>query len=1215
MYSFVWYRIAVSHRSSDGRLTVILTANGCPPQISYIVGVMPGCALYVGGDIALGGFVRLPRYAKKNFVYPGISAGNSDDLSRFSGYMDDFRIWTIPQTDDVIINNTYVSMQDVIPGLKYSLVFDEHRGNLAMTEYFCKCGLQDNVSLTCDIPVMVTPATEQDDSVAGMRRARRAGTPVVSSVPLEVSDAPVKVVNNSVCVFYDSGLKADAYAVCGQFLSLTVNPDGELQRHCSTAPTQMNFYYDQCLCAVARRLDPLAHLVDVCAFANWCVNTVPTAPKDLLLMYCDGHVEAAVTKPPEKSSNFQASIDWWIPLVCILALVVVAMVLVYERHKAQIAAAKAEAQRIADFKAMEAMLNGQASPFSPSLPPLIIFTAPMDPVVLAAEVATSTEMAVLNGILMGIKWMHIEVEVMGKQVNFRVNGKLIGTKIIPVKVWDGDGPIRVGQRDGGKYAFKGELKSLNVRESILTQNKNGFTAELNDEPVDVTAYAKNKDNRVKKGSVDQSYQFDGTSGCVLTCPDDAQPIIEEWFSISADIRPSKDCKGYIINKSTLDNKQRYWGLVYTSSSSGSQLQFYYRPQASDQTPVTQVRVVAMNISGDYKDGTLDKENIMVAEPRPELVAQVDDYNKRADVVEKRLSTFVQRRSSRTSVKMQNVDVVVKTAPQRKPSIFGFQAHNSNEIVEDMSFDPFDQEAINDRFGSNESSSSFAAVASSNAASGYLTIGAADDSADDRALALSEVIKQPWMHIEVEVFKNIATFRVDGETIGTRETCSPLNNPIHDGTGVLAIGRRDNGKHFLKGEMKCLYYRSAEEEESLDVHDPVELVMSSRIHDWLANSQKTSSDGVVYDGIIKESKYFVGDKESYLTLPDQYQPDHANLDWFSISVEVRTTPTAKGFIFTKNSPDNKSIYYGLGLVKSPEGCSIQFYYRPKTLVAGHHMISCEIGTHSAAPLDKDNLIARSDKVEKSESIGLLSRVRASFRRPSVSDAMPEKTVSRERGPSLIEEYELDNVQSSPGSQHSSLSQETSLRSIQPAVPAPVPIAAKHQEQITYEASSSPSKDVEDAVANEPVYAQVIKKEKTLTPKISPVPELTDTAVATALAVAAPVVNGYAPVDEMAEDLRVETYCYVTYDFEAEGAGEIALKEGEQVLIINKEGNGTGWWLGKNLASGLTGVFPSAYVEEVDEEDDSFDPAPVVETPRTPPTANKQIGRKGTVFGFD
>ncbi|CAG8460571.1 28159_t:CDS:2 [Gigaspora margarita] len=52
--------------------------------------------------------------------------------------------------------------------------------------------------------------------------------------------------------------------------------------------------------------------------------------------------------------------------------------------------------------------------------------------------------------------------------------------------------------------------------------------------------------------------------------------------------------------------------------------------------------------------------------------------------------------------------------------------------------------------------------------------------------------------------------------------------------------------------------------------------------------------------------------------------------------------------------------------------------------------------------------------------------------------------------------------------------------------------------------------------------------------------------------------------------------VTYDYDAEEEGEISLKEGTTITILEKTDDG--WWRGKN-EQGETGLFPSTYVTEI------------------------------------
>ncbi|XP_075990744.1 FCH and double SH3 domains nervous wreck isoform X2 [Anticarsia gemmatalis] len=81
---------------------------------------------------------------------------------------------------------------------------------------------------------------------------------------------------------------------------------------------------------------------------------------------------------------------------------------------------------------------------------------------------------------------------------------------------------------------------------------------------------------------------------------------------------------------------------------------------------------------------------------------------------------------------------------------------------------------------------------------------------------------------------------------------------------------------------------------------------------------------------------------------------------------------------------------------------------------------------------------------------------------------------------------------------------------------------------------------------------------------------------------PKVEEPAKAAEQAEpQLPTLGYCFALYDYDAEGADELMLEEGQIIRIVSRDAHGVddGWWRGE--ANGITGNFPSLIVEECDE----------------------------------
>ncbi|XP_032526366.2 protein nervous wreck isoform X1 [Danaus plexippus] len=102
-----------------------------------------------------------------------------------------------------------------------------------------------------------------------------------------------------------------------------------------------------------------------------------------------------------------------------------------------------------------------------------------------------------------------------------------------------------------------------------------------------------------------------------------------------------------------------------------------------------------------------------------------------------------------------------------------------------------------------------------------------------------------------------------------------------------------------------------------------------------------------------------------------------------------------------------------------------------------------------------------------------------------------------------------------------------------------------------------------------------------------------------------------VEEKPKSLPTLGYCFSLYDYDAEGADELNLEEGQIIRIVSRDAHGVddGWWQGE--ANGVIGNFPSLIVEECDEHgeplsggDDDWTPPdsapPVFVSPPESPT---------------
>ena len=61
--------------------------------------------------------------------------------------------------------------------------------------------------------------------------------------------------------------------------------------------------------------------------------------------------------------------------------------------------------------------------------------------------------------------------------------------------------------------------------------------------------------------------------------------------------------------------------------------------------------------------------------------------------------------------------------------------------------------------------------------------------------------------------------------------------------------------------------------------------------------------------------------------------------------------------------------------------------------------------------------------------------------------------------------------------------------------------------------------------------------------------------------------------LSQDSKPGDILMVVHDFKARSADELTLRRGERIVLVElDDGFGDGWYLGKHLRSGVTGLFP-------------------------------------------
>jgi hypothetical protein len=164
------------------------------------------------------------------------------------------------------------------------------------------------------------------------------------------------------------------------------------------------------------------------------------------------------------------------------------------------------------------------------------------------------------------EWMRIEVEVNDQDCSFIVDGKDLGAQRLAAPVWDAvEGDMSIGQREPGRFPFHGQMKTLRVYESHLESQgeEKPPVSVLNDDYTDLLVNGENLYDAVEIR--DECFVFTGTTTSYLSVPPSVHPDVKTHFKIDCEIRPTKDCKGYIVAKTDPSATTRYWALAICRS--------------------------------------------------------------------------------------------------------------------------------------------------------------------------------------------------------------------------------------------------------------------------------------------------------------------------------------------------------------------------------------------------------------------------------------------------------------------------------------------------------------------------------------------------------------------------------------------------------------------------------------------------------------------------
>jgi hypothetical protein len=197
-------------------------------------------------------------------------------------------------------------------------------------------------------------------------------------------------------------------------------------------------------------------------------------------------------------------------------------------------------------------------------------------------------------------WQKVTVDVVGLDITFSLDGKVLRTNRLPEPIEDipGDGSLLVGARYPKEHRFTGEIKKLSFYESVklpaTPDDGPGFDGRppapgslLKDAPVNVLGMGDDPRRSVKQGSEARSKLFDGGFHTSLKIPTQLHPGLNEdkcptCFKIEVEFKQKKNTSGYVMAKTDSAGISRYFALAICNTKKGMSIQFYYRPKGSVQ---------------------------------------------------------------------------------------------------------------------------------------------------------------------------------------------------------------------------------------------------------------------------------------------------------------------------------------------------------------------------------------------------------------------------------------------------------------------------------------------------------------------------------------------------------------------------------------------------------------------------------------------------------
>jgi hypothetical protein len=291
IYNQTWQYVAISYSSWTGRLSAAVRGVGCPSaHIDWINGAAPGCtSIRVDYHLTVGGVETM-------VGIPAAFNNGGDIALTYEGGADSIAVWDRWRTDEELsADSSKLEITDS-KGLLLNLNF----------EVLAPPKILSNNDTSDELEALAVRMHTENQTIACLSKLR--WTPPVSTVVVSRFPIPLEVPLTQ-CPFQSAEVEAQAKEICQRYLYT-----GMLYTNCSLLGPQLLFYYEACLCDIAKHNDVAFYQPSVCMYAAYCYQM---GLADVCLEECDGGCNLTAPLP---SSGLASNVFMFATLLCVALL-------------------------------------------------------------------------------------------------------------------------------------------------------------------------------------------------------------------------------------------------------------------------------------------------------------------------------------------------------------------------------------------------------------------------------------------------------------------------------------------------------------------------------------------------------------------------------------------------------------------------------------------------------------------------------------------------------------------------------------------------------------------------------------------------------------------------------------------------------------------------------------------------------------------------------